>query len=73
MTDDQLEALERVQEAVTMLSCPFLQSGADGTAVCQSGCWDEPACVTNRPAGGWIPYLRRAVDDLALAEVGEAL
>lgn len=29
--------------------CPYYMSG--GT--CIYGCWSEPACITDRPQGGW--------------------
>lgn len=29
--------------------CPYLH----GAGTCRSGCWEEPACVTSRPAEGW--------------------
>lgn len=61
---DYEEALERAQEAVSMLSCPAYGQGGR----CLSGCWTEPVCHTNEPVDGWVAYLRHAVDDLTETE-----
>jgi len=41
-------------------TCPYFQSAflkqplPEGVQpVCQSGCWEEPVCVTNEPLEGW--------------------
>lgn len=39
-------------------TCPYFARfyslpGYDPQAVCTFGCWDEPACVTGEPKGGW--------------------
>lgn len=43
--------------------CPYYQyfrtRGEPG--VCQSGCWEEPRCITEEPADGW-PSVRMAVE-----------
>lgn len=43
------ETLERIGEALTMLSCPYYK----GEGICESGCHQEPACQVNEPTDGW--------------------
>jgi hypothetical protein len=53
---------EELEEALTMVRCPYYQR----EGVCATGCWDEPACVVNRPTGGWeaeIESLRKELVD----------
>lgn len=35
----------------TPASCPYYAGTGDRT--CKSGCWQEPACITGEPHGGW--------------------
>lgn len=64
------EALEQVGEALSMLSCPAY----DGEGKCQSGCYQEPACITDQPHGGWLAMATAGLDSAfeALAAVPEA-
>lgn len=46
-----------IQEAVTMLACPYYQR----KGACVSGCYQEPACIVDTPgADGWIGVLIQA-------------
>lgn len=35
----------------TLASCPYY--AGTGKRTCQSGCWEEPSCITDEPLGGW--------------------
>jgi hypothetical protein len=47
-----------------MLSCPYLLTG---TQPCVTGCWSEPRCITDEPAGGWQSEVRTGA--LYIAEI----
>lgn len=52
VNDESMDArirAERLLEAQAMVRCPYYQH--DGT--CDSGCYCEPACVTDAPREGW--------------------
>ena len=36
---------------MSMIDCPYYQTGTDP---CRSGCWEEPRCITDKPAEGWL-------------------
>ncbi len=59
-----------LRAAEEMLACPYYASTGDRK--CVTGCYDEPACITDRPEGGW-PGEGRVADvegahEMALAE-----
>ncbi len=35
----------------TLAACPYY--AGTGKQTCQSGCWQEPSCITDKPSGGW--------------------
>ncbi len=39
------------EDALNLAECDYYQ----GLGTCSFGCYDEPACMTNRPRGGWPP------------------
>jgi hypothetical protein len=38
-----------VAHARAMIACPWYR----GTGICNTGCYSEPACETDRPTEGW--------------------
>lgn len=43
-------------EDTDLSDCPYFrrgQPGADPDGTCSYGCYDEPACQTSQPSGGW--------------------
>ena len=40
---------ERFIPELDLSSCPYFQ----GTGTCESGCYSEPSCFTDRPSEGW--------------------
>jgi hypothetical protein len=59
MTSDReskVDAIARASDALGALTCPYYVS--EGT--CESGCHDEPRCVTDTPTGGWEMHLYKA-------------
>ena len=50
--DEIAEVTEYEQQyAAAMLACPY--RAGTGDRKCASGCYSEPACITDEPYGGW--------------------
>jgi hypothetical protein len=45
-----------IQEAVTMLGCPYYR----GEGKCETGCYSEPVCITDALDGDWTGVLIEA-------------
>lgn len=48
--------------ANAMASCPYLLTG---TEPCETGCWEEPRCITDEPARGWAEQAQYDADAAA--------
>jgi len=55
-------AVDRLLRALSAEVCPYRVSAF---GVCITGCWEEPRCMTEEPAGGWTVEASAAADNLA--------
>jgi hypothetical protein len=59
----EIQAIEAAAVMLSYLQCPYY----DEEEACDAGCWHEPACIVDEPAGGWaagaLDILDRALEE----------